>query len=109
MTKGERIKKRRELLGFSQTELADLAEISKQTLFKYESNIVDNIPSNAVIKLASVLKTSPNYILGWDEVPDDETLAFAKAFSNSDAETKEMVRRILFYGKQSKKGKQHDD
>lgn len=46
MTVGDRIRKQRELLGFSQTELAEKVNISKQTLYKYEKNIITNIPSD---------------------------------------------------------------
>ena len=54
MTVGDRIKLRRQELGFSQTEVADKIEVSKQTLYKYENNIVTNIPSNKIKLLASL-------------------------------------------------------
>ena len=44
MTVGERIKKIRENLNISQTDLAKGVNISKQTLYKYETNVVTNIP-----------------------------------------------------------------
>ena len=40
MTVGDRIRKQREQLGISQTELAEKVKISKQTLYKYETNII---------------------------------------------------------------------
>ena len=48
MTKGERIKHRREQLGISQTELAECIGTSKQNLYKYENDIITNIPSDRV-------------------------------------------------------------
>ena len=67
MTKGERIKQRREQLGISQTELAKRIDTSKQNLYKYENNIISNIPSDKVELLAKELNVSPAYIMGWDE------------------------------------------
>ena len=48
MTIGDRIKKQRELLGISQVELAEKMKVSKQTLYKYENNIITNIPSDKI-------------------------------------------------------------
>ena len=67
MTKGERIKQRREQLGISQTELAECIGTSKQNLYKYENDIITNIPSDRVEALAKRLNTSPAYIMGWNE------------------------------------------
>lgn len=67
MTKGERIKQRREQLGISQTELAECIGTSKQNLYKYENDIITNIPSDRVEALAKKLNTSPAYIMGWNE------------------------------------------
>ena len=66
MTKGERIAQLREDRGMSQTELAGKVGVLKQTLYKYENNIITNIPSNTVEKLAEALGTTPIYIMGWE-------------------------------------------
>ena len=44
MTKGERIKQRRESLGISQVALADAIGEKKQTVYKYETDRITNIP-----------------------------------------------------------------
>lgn len=67
MTIGDRIKRRRELIDISQTELAEKVNISKQTLYKYENNIVTNIPSNKIEDLAKHLSVSPAYLMGWTD------------------------------------------
>lgn len=69
MTVGDRIRKAREEKGISQTDLAKMVGISKQTLYKYENNIVTNIPSNKIEKIADKLDVSEAYIMGWEE-PD---------------------------------------
>lgn len=67
MTKGERIKKRREALGITQKDLADMVQSTKQNIYKYENNIITNIPSDKVEAIASALNTTPAYIMGWEE------------------------------------------
>lgn len=70
MTKGERIKNKRELLGIGQTDLANQIGVSKQTLYKYENDIVTNIPSDIIEKLSSKLNCDPAYIMGWESNKD---------------------------------------
>lgn len=54
MTKGDRIKARREELGLTQTDLAEAISSTKQNIYKYENNIISNIPSDKVEALVSV-------------------------------------------------------
>ncbi|MBO7697020.1 MAG: helix-turn-helix transcriptional regulator [Methanobrevibacter sp.] len=68
MTKGQRIKQRREELNIGQTELAQKVHISKQTLYKYENDIVSNIPSNRLEEIAAALDTTPDFLMGWQDV-----------------------------------------
>ena len=70
MNKGERIKKIRIEKGFSQTELANLAGISKQNLYKYENSIITNIPSDKIEAIARLCDTTPAYIMGWEDSAD---------------------------------------
>lgn len=72
MSKGKRIKQRRESIGLSQVDVADRIGVSKQTLYKYENDIVTNIPSDKIEALAKALNTSPEYLMGW-EVPSSES------------------------------------
>ena len=48
MTVGERIKTLRERAGISQIDFATKINISKQNLYKYENNIITNIPSDKI-------------------------------------------------------------
>lgn len=66
MTIGERIKQIREKKQISQTELALAINVSKQNLYKYENNIITNIPSDKIEAIAKFLKISPAYIMGWE-------------------------------------------
>ena len=67
MTIGERIKSKREIIGYSQVELAKRIGVSKQTLYKYENGIITNIPSDKIELLANALDTTPGYLMGWDD------------------------------------------
>lgn len=67
MTKGERIKKLRLKYNYTLDEIADKLGTSRQTIFKYENNIVTNIPSDKIEQLALIFNVSPAYIMGWDE------------------------------------------
>ena len=70
MTIGTRIKNKREELGIAQVELARKIGCTKQTIYKYENDIVTNIPSDNVEKLANALNTTPAYLMGWDNAAD---------------------------------------
>lgn len=67
MSIGERIKRLRVERGISQTDLAAKIQSTKQTLYKYENNIITNIPSDKLEKIASVLNASPAYLMGWTD------------------------------------------
>ena len=67
MTIGERIKITREKLGMSQVDFADKIDVSKQTLYKYENNIITNVPSDKIEAIARIGNVTPSYIMGWDE------------------------------------------
>lgn len=71
MTKGERIKYARERIGMSQVALADKIGVSKQTMYKYENDIITNIPSNIIEAIAVMTHTTPSYIMGWESVTDE--------------------------------------
>ncbi|MBR3124610.1 MAG: helix-turn-helix transcriptional regulator [Mogibacterium sp.] len=68
MTIGNRIKQIREnTLRISQTELAEKIGVSKQTLYKYENDIITNIPSDKIEAIARLAGLSPSYLMGWDD------------------------------------------
>jgi len=70
LTVGERIKFIRERQGISQTELADVIGTTKQTIYKYENNIISNVPSDKIELIAQHLKVTPAYLMGWEEEPN---------------------------------------
>lgn len=69
VTVGDRIRQVRQEQDVTQQELADYIGISKQAVYKYENNIVTNIPTDKVDAIAKRLKVSPAYLMGWEEQP----------------------------------------
>lgn len=69
MTVGDRIRKARQEQDVTQQELADYIGVSKQAVYKYENNIVTNIPTDKVDAIAKRLRVSPAYLMGWEEQP----------------------------------------
>lgn len=67
MTRGKKIKQLRESLGINQTDFAKIVGVSKQTLYKYENDIITNIPSDVIERISDNLGCSPAYIMGWSD------------------------------------------
>lgn len=98
MTIGERIKKAREEKNVSQTELASAVKISKQNLYKYENNIITNIPSDRIEAIAKYLDISPAYIMGWEnKTPsnDIDIRRIERARHNMTEEEKDEMMKVL--------------
>ena len=68
MTIGERIKLRRKALDIRQEDVAVIAGVSKQTIQKYETGIISNIPSDKIELVALALNVTPAYLMGWEEI-----------------------------------------
>lgn len=66
MTTGERIKSRREELGLSVEEIALRLGKHRATIYRYESDDIENFPADVLVPLARVLDTTPAYLMGWE-------------------------------------------
>jgi len=51
----------------TQEELGKICGTTKQTIFKYESGIVTNIPMDRLCDIANALHVSPAYLMGWED------------------------------------------
>jgi len=71
MSVGEKIKLLREQKGFTQEDLASAIKTTKQTIYKYETGIITNIPLDKLEKIAQLLNVPAAYLAGWDEVRAD--------------------------------------
>lgn len=77
VTVGDRIRQVRQEQDVTQQELADYIGVSKQAVYKYENNIVTNIPTDKVDAIAKRLKVSPAYLMGWEEQPTPKPTSLA--------------------------------
>ena len=94
MSKGERIRELRKAKGISQLELARLLNTTKQTISKYENGVVSNIPSDRIEAMATLLNTTPEYILGWDENDAQEKPATADGLTDSQRKLIEFAKTV---------------
>ena len=65
-TKGDRLRALRENAGLTLEEVAERLSITRQAIYKYEKNIVTNIPSDKIEALAKLYDSTPEYIMGWE-------------------------------------------
>ena len=91
MTIGQRIREARERRDMTLDEVAQRCNTTKQTIFKYENEIVTNIPYDKIVLLSNALDVSPSYLFGWEEKKDSLT-----ELQLSEGETRilELFRRI---------------
>lgn len=75
---GERIKNRRKMLGLSVDELAETIGKNRATIYRYESNEIENMSITILEPLAKALHTTPAELCGWDYVPPDSILSSEK-------------------------------
>lgn len=80
MKVGDRIKELRKNKDMSQVELADSVGVSKQTMYKYENNIITNIPSDVIERIAKILNVSEAYLMGWEQEP--EQIPYMREYTN---------------------------
>lgn len=108
MTIGERIKSVREKLDMSQVAFADKISVSKQTLYKYENDIITNIPSDKIEEIAKIGGISPAYLMGWEDDNSSDSIApqsLAAHFDGdeyTEAELEE-IRRFAEFVKNKRK------
>lgn len=77
---GERIKQRREELGLTVEELASRLGKHRATVYRYESNEIEKLPTTILEPLAIALDTTPAFLMGWEEEKNNDIDIFK--FSN---------------------------
>lgn len=66
MSVGERIRLKRKQKSMTLEELSRFVGVSRQTLSRYENNIIA-VPSDRMELVATALDTTPAYLMGWDD------------------------------------------
>ncbi|MDO4582383.1 MAG: helix-turn-helix transcriptional regulator [Bacillota bacterium] len=96
MDVGKKIKNLRQACDMTQEELGARANTTKQTIHKYETGIITNIPANKIKHIAEALNTTPAYLMGWEDKeirPSDDERILSALQGNSDL--RNLVDRIL--------------
>lgn len=68
MAIGDRIKSRRMQMKMSADELAKRLGKDRSTIYRYEKGDIENLPLDILEPIAKALDTTPQYLMGWDEV-----------------------------------------
>lgn len=110
MNIGQRIKQRRKELKMSGEELANLLGKNRSTVFRYENGEIENLPLDVLEPIAKALQTTPQYLMGWEEVQknndiiadivvklrtDEEFLELVKTLNNLDEKKIQGVKQML--------------
>ena len=71
MNIGKNIKAKRLEKNFTLEDLAKKVGTSKQTIQRYETGVIANIPSDKIESLANALQTTPAFLMGWEDSTED--------------------------------------
>ena len=96
MTIGDRIRQRRNELGWSQRDLASrMGYNNNSTITRIEGGKVD-IPQSRIMQFADVLGVSVAYLMGWTEMQkNNDTITDAIVRMRSDDEFLSVVEGLL--------------
>lgn len=97
-TIGMRLKHLRTIHRYTLDQVGELIGATKQTLYKYENDIITNIPVDKIESLARLYQVKPAYIMGWESDPtlQDEPTTLA-AHHEGDEWTKEELEDIELF------------
>ena len=87
MNIGQRIQQRRKELGLSADTVAEYLKKDRSTIYRYESNDIEKLPTAILEPLAKILKTTPAYLMGWEESPSND-LSFLEQYGIKPIKTK---------------------
>lgn len=86
MNLGEKIRVSREKTGLTMEELGKKCGTTKQTIYKYETGKVTNIPLDRLMKIADAVDVSASYLMGWEDI---------NAGQLTDGELSEVKRNLI--------------
>lgn len=100
MSIGSRIRDLRIEQGLSVDDLAKKLGKNRATVYRYESDEIDNFPVNVVGPLVEALHTTPAFIMGWTEKKepttsvDSELAEISKIFTSLNAENRSKLLEL---------------
>lgn len=101
-TTGERIRERRKEINMTADRLANILEVSRSTVFRYENGEIEKVPAPIMMKIASALNTTAAYLMGWEE---EKVAPSNLILHNVYCETEDESELILSYRELSDIGK----
>lgn len=93
-TVGSRIKKARENVGISQEQLGKMCGTTKQTIFKYETGVVTNIPMDRLAAIANALCVDPCALMGWNNCKKPSVLRTMPDLTADESDLLHKYRRL---------------
>lgn len=69
MTVGSRIREYRKKLDLSVDDVAEKLGKNRATIYRYESDDIENLPATVLEPLAKILQTTPAELMGWKREP----------------------------------------
>lgn len=108
MTIGDRIKQRRLELGLSADDLGKRINKNRATIYRYESNDIENLPTTVIPLLAKALETTPAYIMGWMSDEEIEHESEEIKYNSDDIVRDESERKLLMLCRNATKANPED-
>lgn len=98
MTIGERIKARRKTLELTLEETGKLVGVSKQTIQRYETGEISNIPYDKIVLLSTALRCSPaDFFFDENDQPKEGSAnrIFTELFSKLSKEQQDSIIALM--------------
>lgn len=101
ITVGERLKELRLRCSYTLEEVGKKLNFSRQTLQRYESGVISNIPSGKIESLSEIYNVSPAYIMGWEDDSKNSDIEINTIAANVDGNllTDEEQEEVLDFAK----------
>jgi repressor LexA len=77
----DHIKEYRKRAGLTLEQVAQRIGVSRQTVQRYESGVIANIPPDKIEKLATAFGIDPSVLMGWNEPKEDRNRNQANYFT----------------------------
>ena len=95
MNTGEKIKQLRISKGLTLEQVAQSVGVSKPTVLKWERGIIQNMRRDKILKLAQVLGTTPEFLMGWEDVENTLEQDIIQMVSHLSREEQEVVKALI--------------
>lgn len=97
------IKRRRVELNLTYEEVGKIVGVSKSTVRKWETGMIENMRQDKIVLLAKALKVSPGYLMGWEEDnnindSNDNEIKVIAAHALDDLDD-EQIKKVIEFAK----------